>query len=82
VRIRYEGLTEYRGADIPSVASFTVDLVRDVSAMMIATGLADWLMDSFKGRPRKVTIKRRVIELDDRGRVRRLLEEVITEETN
>ena len=79
--IRYDGLIESRGSDIPSVAEFAIFLVGTVSATLIATGLTGWIRDTFGERPTmKVTINRHEIDSDDAGQVRRIVEEEIRAE--
>jgi hypothetical protein len=72
--VRYEGMIEFRGADIPPVLQFLMDAGSQVSAGLIVA----WIVGHFRGRTSKVTINRREVNLDDEGNVRRVVEEEIT----
>jgi hypothetical protein len=74
--IRYEGMLLSRGADIPPVMQFILDVAANIPASIIAT----WIVSRFRGRAEKVTINRRTIDLDDEGQVRRIVEEEVTRE--
>jgi len=80
VRIVYAGTDEVRAADIPPESLFVITVVGTVAAELIARGLADWLTDNFQGRSERVEVSRRVVELDDRGQVARVIEEQIVAE--
>jgi hypothetical protein len=71
--VRYEGMLEFRGADIPPVLQFLMD----TGSGAVATVIAAWIIDRFRGRAKKVTINRREINLDDEGNVRQIVEEEI-----
>jgi hypothetical protein len=71
--IRYDGMVEYRGADIPPVLQFAMDIGSGATAMLIAA----WIIARFRGRAEKLTINRRQVDLDDEGQVRRVIDEAI-----
>jgi hypothetical protein len=71
--VRYEGMIESRSADIPPVLQFLMD----IGSGAVATVIAAWIIDRFRGRATKVTINRREVNLDDEGTVRQIVEEEI-----
>lgn len=71
--VRYDGQTEFRGADIAPILEFVVQFGAGVTAALVA----DWIIAKFRGRAEKVKINRREVDLDDEGQVRRVVDEVI-----
>ncbi len=69
--VRYDGMIESRGADIPPALEFLMDVGSGATATLIAA----WIIDRFRGRSEKITINRRQVDLDDEGQVRRVVEE-------
>jgi hypothetical protein len=74
--VRYEGMDEFRSADIPPIVQFVMDVGANVSAAgVIAIGA--WIIKSFRPHTSRITINRREIDLDDEGHIRRIIEEEI-----
>ena len=76
--VRYQGMIEYRGADIAPVLQFLLDVGSGATATLIAA----WVIARFRAKTETLTINRRQIDLDDEGQVRRVIEETIEYETH
>jgi hypothetical protein len=73
--VRFSGQTEFRSLDVGPLMEFAVAVSAGVTAKLVA----DWIVAKFRGRTTGITINRRVIDLDDEGQVRRIVEEEIKE---
>ena len=57
--------------------AFLVSVAAGVSSRLIA----DWIIDRFRGRTTQPTIIRRIVDLDDTGLVRRVVDEEVVQES-
>jgi hypothetical protein len=71
--LRYEGMIEYRGVEMPPEVMFALTVAAGVSAQLIA----EWIIRTFGASADHITIDRQQIDLDDEGNVRRVIEERI-----
>jgi hypothetical protein len=77
VTARFTGAMQYRSVDAAPDLSFVVRIAEAVTAGVIVA----WLRGRFRGRTSKFTINRRLVDLDDEGQVRRIVEEELTHES-
>lgn len=70
-------LIEFRAVGVPDVIEIMLTVARDVGVQVIAGLIAAWLIATLRGRAHNVTIRRRELNLDDEGQVRRIVEEQI-----
>jgi hypothetical protein len=71
--IRYDGSTQFRSVDVAPIWDFVIQAGAGVSAALVS----HWLIGKFRGRVSHLTINRRVVDLDDEGQVRRVVEDAI-----
>ena len=71
--LRYGGMIEYRGVDMPPEVMFALTVAANVSGQLIA----EWIIRTFGASAKKITIDHTEIDLDAEGNVRRIIEDKI-----
>jgi hypothetical protein len=71
VTVRFTGALQYRSVDVAPLLTFLLAVAAGVPSSVSA----QWIVDRFRGRAERVTINRRIIDLDDDGQIRRIVEE-------
>ena len=74
VTVRLTDAMEFRSQGIGPELTFLLTMAGGVAS---AITIAEWIIGRFRGRTTRLTINRRIIDLDDEGQVRRIVEEEI-----
>jgi hypothetical protein len=70
--IRYEGISEFRAVDTQPLLELVILVAGTVSANLIS----HWIVEKFgKRKAETLTINRHVVDLNDEGQVRRIVEQ-------
>jgi hypothetical protein len=77
VTVRFTNAMEFRSQGLGPELTFLVTLAGGVAS---AITIAEWIIGRFRGRTTRLTINRRIVDLDDEGQIVRVVEEEITRE--
>ena len=77
VTVRFTDTVDFRSQGIGPELTFVLTAFGGIAS---AITIADWIIGRFRGRTTRLTINRRIINLDDEGQVRRIVEEEIKSE--
>ena len=80
VTITNAGLTLHESFGVSDTLTLIISFAEGVTMGAAGNLLSSWIIDKLKGKATVIRVNRREVHLDNEGRIRKLIEEEITQE--